>query len=222
MSWTTAISDLRTKLSDNSKDRLRAYKRVFGDINGTNTVFKTFEFRRITNFTVAANYLGVYKNGVRLNPSTDITDDDLETGYFVLARAPVAGDVIECTYYSQYFIDSELISFLRLATNFIAGGDDYTQVIGGLQTAVLAYAAAEAYQKLALRFADTFSDTYKMQDLPDGEREKVIISFKKSSEDARAEAKKLRDDYYENRQGQALAPLWGNNLGNVIDVAPNR
>ena len=221
MAWTTAISDLRTKLSDNSKDRLRAFKRVFGDINGVNTIFKTFEFRRITNLTVATGFLGVYKNGVRLATS-EITSDDLETGYFTLATAPVSGDVIEATYYSQYFIDSELISFLRLATNFIAGGDDYTNVAGGLQPAVLTYASAEAYQKLALRFADTFADTYKMQDLPDGEREKIIIQFKKSSEDARAEAMKLRNDYYENRQGQALAPLFGSVFGNVIDVPPNR
>lgn len=222
MAWTTAISDLRTKLSDNATDRLRAFKRLFGDTNGTNTIFKTFEYRRITDFTTATGFLGVYKNGVRLNPSTDIVSDDPATGYFVLTVAPVITDTIEATYFSQYFLDSELISFLRLGTNFIAGGDDYTQVQGGLQTAVLNYAAAEAYQKLALRFADTFGDTYKMQDLPDGEREKIIIQFKKSSEEARNEAMKLRNDFYENRQGQALAPLWGNNVGNVRDVAPNR
>jgi len=221
MSWTTALSDLRTKLSDNSTDRLRAFKRVFGDINGTNTIFKTFEFRRITDLTTATGFLGVYKNGVRLLNS-DVSNDDLVTGYFQLVAAPVSGDVIECTYYSQYFLDTELQSFLRLASNFLAAGDDYSQVIGGLQTAALTYASAEAYQKLALRFADTFADTYKMQDLPDGEREKIIIQFKKSSEDARTEAMKLRNDYYENRQGQALAPLWGSSLGGVLDVAPNR
>jgi len=222
MSWTTAVSDLRTKLSDNATDRLRAFKRVFGDINGVNTIFKTFEFRRITDLTAATGFLGVYKNGVRLNPSTDLISDDIVTGYFQLAHAPVAGDMIEATYYSQYFLDSELQSFLRLASNFLAAGDEYTQIIGGLQTAALTYASAEAYQKLALRVADTFADTYKMQDMPDGEREKIIIQFKKSSEDARAEAMKLRNDYYENRQGQALAPLWGNSLGGVLDVAPNR
>lgn len=221
MAWVTALSDLRTKLSDNSKDRLRAFKRVFGDINGVNTIFKTFEFRRITDFTTATGFLGVYKNGVKL-AAIDISSDDLETGYFVLATPPVTGDVIEATYYSQYFLDTELVSFLRLGSNFLALGDDYTQIPGGLQTACLTYASAEAYQKLALRFADTFADTYKMQDLPDGEREKIIIQFKKSSEEARQEAMKLRNDFYENRQGQALAPLWGSNLGNVLDVPPNR
>jgi len=221
VSWSTAVSDLRTKLSDNATDRLRAFKRVFGDVNGVNTIFKTFEFRRITDLTSATGFLGVYKNGVRL-ANAAISSDDIVTGYFQLAAAPVSGDVIECTYYSQYFLDSELQSFLRLASNFLAAGDDYTQIIGGLQTAALTYASAEAYQKLALRFADTFADTYKMQDMPDGEREKIIIQFKKSSEDARAEAMKLRNDYYENRQGQALAPLWGSSLGGVLDVPPNR
>lgn len=221
MAWATALSDLRTKLSDNSKDRLRAFKRVFGDINGVNTIFKTFEFRRITDFTTATGFLGVYKNGVKI-AALDISSDDIETGYFVLTTPPVTGDVIEATYYSQYFLDTELQSFLRLGSNFLALGDDYTLVPGGLQTACLTYASAEAYQKLALRFADTFGDTYKMQDLPDGEREKIIIQFKKSSEEARQEAMKLRNDFYENRQGQALAPLWGSNLGRVLDVPPNR
>jgi hypothetical protein len=221
MAWATAIDDLRTKLSDNTTDRLRAFKRVFGDINGSNVVFKTFEFRRITDLTNPVGYIGVYKNGQILNVG-DVILDDPDTGYFTLLKPPQKGDVIEATYYVQYFLDAELDSFLRLASNFIAGGDDYTQTSGGLQTAVLSYAAAEAYQKLALRFADTFADTYKMQDLPDAEREKIIISFKKSSEEARAEAMKLRNDFYENRQGQALAPLWGSNLGGVLDVPPNR
>ena len=223
MAWPTALQDLRTKLSDNSADRLRAFKRVFGDINGSNTIFKTFEYRRVTDFTSATGFLGVYKNGTRLNNSS-IVLDDTSTGYFQLAAsaAPSGSDVIESTYYSQYFTDAELTGFLRLASNFLALGDDYTQIPGGLQSGALNYAAAEGYQKLAMRFADKMSDVYRLNDLPDEDREKIIIQFKKSSEDARTEAIKLRDDYYLNRQGQALAPLYGFATGCVFDVPPNR
>lgn len=60
MSWTTAASDLRTSLSDNSKDKHCYRKSVFGELNGTNTRFKTLEFRRINNFaetdTLAPTY----------------------------------------------------------------------------------------------------------------------------------------------------------------------
>lgn len=220
MSWSTAVTDLRTKLSDGATDRLRAFKRVFGEANGTNTIFKTFEYRRTTDFTTSSGFMGVYKNGVKIS-SGGISADDLTTGYFSLAVAPIGTDRIEATYYVQYFTDTELQSFLRLASNFLAAGDDYTQIVGGLQNAAINYASAEAYQKLALRFVDTMSDTYRLEDNK-GDNEKIALQFKKSSEDARGEAKKLRDDFYENRQGQALAPLYGFALGNVSDVPPNR
>jgi hypothetical protein len=222
MSWPTAVLDLRTKLSDGTQDRLRAFKRVLGDVNGTNTIFKTFEYRRITDFTSSVGFMGVYKSGVKIS-NADVVTDDVNTGYFQLAAsaAPLGTDVVEATYYVQYFLDSELEGFLRLASNFLAGGDDYTAIAGGLQNAAINYAAAEAYQKLALRFADTMSDTYRLEDNK-GENEKIALQFKKSSEEARNESKKLRDDYYENRQGQALAPLYGLGLGNRRDVPPNR
>ena len=223
MSWATPIADLRMKLSDGPTDRLRAYKRVFGDINGSNTIFKTLEYRRITDFTSATGFLGVYVNGTRLNNSSIILDD-VATGYFQLAASacPSSTDVVECTYYSHYFLDDELSSFLRLACNFLALGDDFNQIPGGLQSAAINYAAAEAYQKLAIRFADKMADVYRLNDLPTEDREKIIIQFKKSSEESRTEAIKLRNDYYENRQGQALAPLYGFSLGSVVDVPPNR
>lgn len=220
MTWSTAATDLRTKLSDNSTDRLRAFKRVLGNLNGTNLTFKTFEFRRITNFTTAASPLGVYLNSVRLSTAA-FSSDDTGTGYFSLLTAPVDGDVLEATYYVQYFTDAELIIFLRSACNFLALGDDYTNIPGGLQAGALEYASAEAYQKLALRFADTMSDTYRMEDMPDKDRQMIIDSFKTAAAAAFKEAKEKRNDYYENRQGQALAPLFGTNLGNVRDVPPN-
>lgn len=220
MTWSTAAADLRTKLSDNTTDRLRAYKRVLGNMNGTNKIFKTFEYRRITNFTTASSPLGIYKNSVLL-ANAAFTSDDTTTGYFTLVTAPVDGDVLEATYYVQYFTDDELITFLASGSKFLGFSNDYTVVPDGLQAGALEYAAGEAYAKLALRFADTMSDTYRMEDMPDKERQMIISSFKDASAAAFKEAKEKRNDYYENRQGQALAPLFGTNLGNVRDVPPN-
>ena len=218
MSWTTAVTDLRIKLSDGPTDRIRAYKRIFGNQNGENQVFKTFEFRRVTDFTTAASPLGVYVNGC----IAEVTEDNPQTGYFTLCIPPMNTDEVVATYYVQYFLDAELESFLRLASNFLALGDDYTNIPGGLQNAALCYAACEGYQKLAMRFADTMSDTYRLEDMPDKERQRIVDSFKAAADESRKQAKDLRNDYYENRQGEALAPLFGRNMGRVFDVPPNR
>jgi len=220
VSWATAIADMRLKLSDNPNDKLRAYKRVFGQIDGTNTVFKTFEFRRITDFTLGAVPLGIYKNQVRLNTS-DIASDDVTTGYFTLAAAPSGSDVIEATYYVQFFYDAELDGFLRLASNWLGLGNDYTNIAEGLRPAALQYACGEAYQKLAMRFAEHLSETYRLEDAPDANRFKLVDEYKRMGEDCRKEGENLRNQFY-TRQGQSLQPLFGVNAGRVRNVEPSR
>ena len=220
MSWTTAVSDLRLKLSDNSNDKLRAFKRVFGQIDGSNKVFKTFEFRRVTDFTTAAAPLGVYINQVRVASNT-IASDDLTTGYFTFVTAPAASDVVEASYYIQFFYDSELQAFLRLATNWLGLGDDYTQVSNGLRPAALQWAIGDAYQKLAMRFAEHISETYRLEDAPTEDRFNIVEQYKKLAEQSHTEAKEFRDEFYK-RQGQSLSPLYGISRGAVRDVGPNR
>lgn len=218
MTWSTALMDLRTKLSDGDTDRLRAYKRVFGTQDGNNKIFKTLEFKRITNFLTDPAPLGVYVNGT-LSP---VSADDIATGYFTLVSAPLNADEVTATYYNHLFTDDELEGFLRLACNFLGLGDDYTKIPGGLQNGAVNYAAADGYQKLAMQFADNQSDTYRLEDSPTDNRKDIIASLLKMADMLRSDAIKIRNDYYDNRQGQALAPLFGSNLGCVRDVPPNR
>ena len=220
MAWSTAISDLRSKLFDNPTDRLRAFKRVFGQCDGTNKTFKTFEFRRVTDLTGAEAPLGVYKNGVVL-PSSDIASDDLSTGFFNLSTAPADGDVIECTYYVQYFNDDELNRFLRLASNFLGFGDAFTNIDSPLQTAALMYSCHEAYNMLSNRFNESMADTYRLQDMPDEKRKEMAAEYSNKAKTSLDDAIKIRNDFYE-RQGKQLTPSWGFALGTVRDVAPNR
>ena len=220
MAWTTALDDLRLKLSDTPLDKLRAFKRVFGQIDGNNQVFKTFEYRRVTDFTAAEAPLGIYINQVRIDAG-QISSDDLQTGFFTLATPPEPGDVLEATYYTQFFFDQNLQDFLRLATQWLGLGVDYANIPAGLQPSALQYAAGEAYQKLAMRFAEHLSETYRLEDAPDAERFKLVDEYKRMSADCRNEATTLRDQYY-TRQGQSLQPLFGVNRGNVRDVAPPR
>lgn len=228
MSWTTAASDLRTSLSDNSKDKHCYRKSVFGELNGTNTRFKTLEFRRINNFaetdnlapTYTAPPLGVWKNGVLL-VTADIASDNPETGDFILASAPADGDTLEASYYAQWFNDDEIAQFLRLSCNWLALGDDFSQISQGLRPAALKYAAAEAYQKLASRWSQMLSEQYLRQDAQEKGRFAIVDAWMKAAETNRKEAYKSRDDFY-SRSGQSNIPYASSIQGRVPNPVPQR
>ena len=215
MSWTTAVDDLRNFLSDGPTDKLSAQKKVIIAPNGTITQFKTFEFRRITDFTTATAPLGVYVNGV----IATVSADDLSTGYFTLSAAPQDGDMIEATYYIQWFLDAELEVFLKNGSQWLLQGADWTGTPDGLQPACLHYSAADAYQKLALLWARHMSETYRTEDAPDKNRMSLVDQYGKEAERLRAQAKVLRNSYYE-KSGQPLAALWGNIPGDVREIVP--
>lgn len=215
MSWTTAVTDLRTLLSDGPMDRYSSRKRCFGEVNSTNLMFRTFEFRRITDFTTASLPLGVYVNG-SIVPATGISSDYTSTGefLFVSGNAPVDGDIVEASYYSQWFLDSELDDFLRTASNWLQSTSDYTVTPNGLWPTILKYAASEAYLKMAIRWKTFLSEMYRVEDEPHKPGTGPSDNYSKMAETFRAEALKSRDEFF-TRQGRALQPLFGSVLGSV-------
>jgi hypothetical protein len=225
MAWTTALTDLRTILSDGPADKLRAFKGIVGGLfDGSNTVFKTVEFRRVTDFTDPTNTkpLGVYLNHELLSPN-DFEWDDPATGHFKLNnnKAPGANDTIECSYYTQWFTDDELNNFLTNAANWIdTTSGDVTMLPNGLWPAAKHYAAADAYQKLALRWAEHLSETYRVEDVPSEKRFDIVESYRKAAIDNRKIAVDLRNDFY-TRKGRALQPLIGVVGGQFKNVEPN-
>lgn len=220
MSWSSAVQDLRKRLSDGDADKYRYRQKVFGDINGSNVFFKTFEYRRLTNFaTQVAGPTGVYLNGTRI-ANTAVAADDLPSGEFSLVTAPADGARLEATFYLQWFIDAELTEFLNSAGQWIGVGNDFNNIEDGLQPAALEQAAGEAYQKLALRWLDDNSAVYRVQD--QGDKPKIIINpYMQSSKQAKDEAIRLRKGFY-SRQDQFESPLYGNNFGAVRDPTPKR
>lgn len=219
MPWTTSVDDLRTALSDGPEDRYNSRKRCFGEVNGTNTTFRTFEFRRITDFTSATAPLGIYVNGTRL-PAADITTDYPNTGEFVIGASgaiPVDGDVVEASYYNQWFLDAELANFLTVATNWLNSTSDVVQVAPGLQPAVLKYAQAEAYLKMAQKWRTWLSEMYKVEDEPKKPGLGPVDSFIKMAETFRKEALDARKEFY-SRQDRNLQPLFGSVLGSVRNM----
>lgn len=220
MSWSTASNDLRTLLSDSTTDKHRYRKRVFGEVNGVNKSFKTFEFRRLSDFTTAAAPLGVWIDGTLQIVST-IAQDFVSTGDFYLVTAPIEGSIVEASYFIQWFKDTEVENFLRLATNWLSLGDDYSNLGQGLRPAALKYAAAEAYQKLSLRWAEHLSETFLLNDAPQEKRMAIVDVYRKQSLDLRKEAETVRDDYY-SRSGQQKQPLYGSIAGTTSDNVPKR
>jgi len=219
--WTTSSDDLRRLLSDGPTDRYRARKRLFGELNGTNVTFRSLEFRRITDFTTASAPLGVYNNGI-LVLNTDISADYPSTGEVVLAVAPVDGDVLEASYFIQWFIDSELEDFVLKAANWLGFGSTTTSVPDGLRPSALSFAASQAYLKMAIRWREQVSEMYKVEDAPSKDVNSQTQEFLALSKEYQDRARNLRNDYY-TRQGQNLQPLFSSGLaGNIRDVAPRR
>ncbi len=216
MSWATSTTDLRRLLSDGSTDKLKHRKRVLGQINGANTVFKTFEFRRVTDLSTATAPFGVYVDG----SAVAVSSDDLSVGEFTLASAPLDGSVVEATYYNQWFNDSELDGFLLSAANWL-GFASASAIVEGLRPAAIHYAAQEAYMKLSLRWAEHLSETYRLEDAPADQTMDVVESYKDLAEFMHKKSVDLRDQFY-TRQGRNLQPISTSILGNVRDVVPKR
>jgi len=219
MPWTTAKVELRELLNDNNNDKLRFRKRVIGTCNGSNVIFKTLEFRRLTNFITPTAPFGVFISDAAT--AATVTADFPEIGSFQLATAPANGDFVEATYYVQFFLDAELDTYLTSACRWIQSSDDFTKIPPGLQPAALKYGAADAYEKLASKFQEHLSDTYRTEDAPDEKKTSLVSEYRTLALKYREESAKLRAQFY-TRQDQALQPLFANNLGAVPDVPPRR
>jgi hypothetical protein len=217
VTWTSALPDLRTLLSDNGTDKLAWKKRCVGAPNGTTKDFKTFDIRRTASFVGALYPIGVFVN----DTLSVVALDDIESGSFQLATAPLEGARIEATYYHQWFTDTQLSSFLNSASNFLGLAGNVANITSGLQPAALKYAAADAYQELAVRYARMISESFRMEDLPKDSLKQVIDSYEKLAEAYREQSKQLRDDYYQ-KQGRQLNPAGSAVWGTARDPKPNR
>lgn len=217
MSWATAVDDVRRILSDGSKDKLRHRKRVFGKIDGTNTRFKTLEFRRLTTLVGAVAPVGAYVDG---SLAAVTSDDFSDTGEFVLATAPADGSVVEATYFIQWFLDSEVEGFLTSAANWLTFGV-FADIPPGLRPAAIHYAAQEAYLKLAVRWAEELSETYRLEDAPSEGAFEIVDKYRQIAMDMHKKSMALRDDFY-TRSGKQKQPSFGIIAGNVPDPVPKR
>ncbi len=216
MAWTTAISDLRLQISDGPKDKLAMQKALVGVVNGTNKIFKTFDFRVLTNFVGAAAPFGVYVN----DALATVDSHDLESGFIVLNAAPIAGDNVHANYYHQWFNDTQLEQFLLSANLFLNKGIFYSNLEEGLRVIALEYAKYLAYNELAVRTARTLADTFRFED-SSGKDRSAEPNFHRMATSCYDKALEMRKEYYSGA-GRQHIPSFVLSKGNVKDVAPNR
>jgi hypothetical protein len=214
----TARSELRILISDNINDKQAYRKEVFGDIDAANTVYKTLEDRRVTDFTTAVAPQGVYLDNTIVAPS-DVIKDDVVTGEFVLRTAPAQPKKVRATYYSQWFLDVEIDQFIVSASQWCLSQDAITGIPDGLIPAVLHFAAGEAYLKLSLKWARRLSEEFRTEDAEDKERFGIVQAYQASAKAEKATAQNFRQNYYQ-RNDQARAPLYTSTAGNVRRVQP--
>lgn len=216
--YQTGVTDLRTLLSDQGDDRYTYRHRCFGKVDSANLSFKTFFRRRVTDFTQAlTGGEGVYVADVQV-PATGVSSDNTSTGEFVLVVPPADGQVVEATYFYQWFNDAELDVFLQVASRWLTGTNDYTTTLPALIDGLLKYAAAEAYMKMAQRWRTYMSQEYKVQDAPKDSPTYNTNDFKLLSESFRQQALDSRTEYMQTRQGRALQPLFGSIAGRIRNL----
>ena len=217
MAWTDAIEDLRNLVNDGPTDHERWRKQCVGQVDGVNVAFKTWEKRRVTDFTAPTATLGVFVDSLGVTAATD----DTELGQFSLSVAPSAGSYVEATYYYQWFTNDNLDEFLISASNWLNLGDTYANIQTGLRPAALHYAGQSAMHKQAQYFAENVSDVYLMQEGPKEQKVGVVNHYRQMAEDFRKKAESLRKNFYEGA-GQQDSPYNVTINGAVKQIVPRR
>lgn len=220
MTWTTvaqAVSDLRAQLSDGPTDKLSFQKAVIGLCNGDNTVFKTFDIRRLSSFVTITDIANVYVN----DDIATVVSEDLESGMFTLSDAPSEGDRVTATYYHQWFNDAQLTTFLTRACEWLQSSDIIINTPVGLIPCVLDKACAIANRELVVRYARLYSSQYRMEDLPKEDLKQTQDQYKNLADMYDKTAEAGRTSFY-TRQDRNKQPLFGTVIGHVRDVKPNR
>jgi hypothetical protein len=221
MGWATttdAINELRLQISDGPTDKLAFDKTVVGLIDGDNVNFKTFNVRRLTPLVAATgDPIGAFVNGELVT----VDSEDLLSGIFTLHEAPNEGDTVTATYYYEWFLDTQLDSFLSAASRWVLSDATYTHTPDGLIDAVIYKACAKAYRELAVRFAKLYSEQYRMEDLPKKDLKKTQEQYSQLADMHEKQAKSEVEFYY-TRQGKNKQPLFNSINGHVKNVGPNR
>lgn len=218
MTWTTALTDLRTELQDNADNKYALRKNVFGSPDGTLVEFATIEGRYVPASLVV--YAAPPGGGT---PSVVTVSDTTgwEQGIFRLQAAPQPRQLITASYYWQYFTDTEITNFLKTAASRVGITDYTTTPVDGLERVVLNYACAAAYRFLSSQWIRKISEKVLLKDSPVSENDTRSNLFLKQAQDYEKMGNDERIEYYK-AQGRRYKPSFSTSQGNITPWTPRR
>lgn len=220
MSYSTAITELRQILSDTSTHKKATRKKIFGNVNGDNAEFITYD-KRILEDTVE-----VFVDGL----AVDFEVTDAVAGKLTLKDAPTSNSKVEASYYFQWWLDDELTTFLNkgaeLTGQFSTSTPDkaYLQILPGLKNAALYFAASEATTSLIHYLINReHSEEFLVEQdgNDDSNFSEMIKALKDLGKDYWERAKWHRDDYYKSL-GKRELPAFAVKIARFKNYGPNR
>lgn len=225
--YTEGIVELRQLLSDDKTDKRASRKKVIGDIDGTNTHFRTYDKR------IIADTFQVFSGDDEITDSASL--DDAISGEFTLSSPPDKNTKLTASYYFHWWTDTELQNFLNKGAesigiddpNHTSGGDAdqaYLQIPQGLRSAALYYAAGHAQKKLIQYMMNRrHSGEFQLEQDKGGDEgfAAIITQMRSEMKDNFKQADTFRDDFYK-RQGRRNAPVVRIKTGRTQRYGPFR
>lgn len=214
MAWSDPTGDLRVFLSDGPYDNFIKQKKVLGETDGVNRTYYTFDDRILAsgNQSVAGSPLRVFWGPQEIAASGILVTDQVRGEFqmmFVASGGVRANEKLTSSYHYQQHLDSELNMYLQQGLNFCSA-TTAAQVPAELQAAVLAFAGYNAHTKLAQRWQQRKSEQFMLQDAPmRQEAEDRVRYHQEEAQRLYAQAREMRQDYYDTRNSRAFAPAYG-------------
>lgn len=212
--WAAPLADLRTFLADTTNDNLVKDQKLFGETNGQNRTFFTFEDRLVAsgNQSVCGTPIRVFCNAgggyTEIAASGVLVTDSLR-GELQLMYVPSGSVSLKASYHYQQFLDAELNVYLQQAANQVTA-DTASNIALGLQASALHIAASFAYKRLAQRWQQRKSEQFLLQDEPARTEAADRIEFyRKQGQDMMTEGIALRRSYYDMRLDTGRSPAYG-------------
>lgn len=219
--WAKAVTEFRQMLFDTDTNKRSTRKKILGDINGTNTKFRTYD-KRLVESSVE-----VFQAGVAISFSVD----DAVAGELTITPAPEGNVKLEASYYWTWWTDAEVTTYLNKGAEAVGQWNDnvvpdqaYLQIPPGLKTAAMYFAASMAQTSLIqyMQNRPHSSEFLVEQDQKDDANFGATLdAMRRLANDYHDKAIQHRDDFYK-RLGKREAPAFGVKIGATRNYGPRR
>lgn len=182
-----------------------------GKIDGLNVFFSVSHYPVVSKVVAGVETVVTVQDDKGNLFAIDVAATDYTRGILALQLAPDPGTsaVIMATYFSMFYQDARYIDWINRGLNWMgfpevaALGDLVSGLPDGLKRALVEFAASQAFLANSQQSADFFNFSVggKTEDMAD-----VAKNWREEAAAANKLALQMRNDYYNPRQGRALAP----------------